>query len=48
MKYDLLTKYSDNIDYSNILKDYPRPQFKRDSYINLNGIWKYEINNDKK
>ena len=40
MKYDLLTKYSLNLDYSNILKEYPRPSLKRNSYLNLNGVWK--------
>ncbi|MBQ7148670.1 MAG: glycoside hydrolase family 2 [Pseudobutyrivibrio sp.] len=25
------------------LKEYPRPQLQRDSYINLNGTWKYRI-----
>lgn len=44
MKYDLLTKYSKNLDEESILKEYPRPQLKRDSYLNLNGIWKCEIN----
>ena len=27
----------------NYLTDYPRPQFKRDSYLSLNGIWRYKI-----
>ena len=26
-----------------ILPEYPRPQLERDSYINLNGVWKYAI-----
>ena len=25
------------------LQEYPRPQLKRDSYINLNGLWQYAI-----
>lgn len=25
--------------------DYPRPQFKRDSFLNLNGIWNFRIEN---
>ena len=29
------------------LSEYPRPQFKRDSYICLNGIWEYEIRKEK-
>ena len=28
------------------LTEYPRPQFKRDSYISLNGIWEYKISKD--
>lgn len=27
----------------NYLTSYPRPQFKRDSYLSLNGIWQYKI-----
>ena len=29
------------------LSEYPRPQFKRDSYICLNGIWEYAIRKDE-
>lgn len=28
------------------LKEYPRPQFRRDSYISLNGEWDYTISSD--
>jgi beta-galactosidase/beta-glucuronidase len=42
----LLTKYA-NIDPSDVLSEYPRPQFKRDSYINLNGLWDFSISKDK-
>lgn len=42
--HNLLTKYGENIDINNILPQYPRPQFKRDSYLNLNGLWQYSIN----
>ncbi len=31
------------IDTSNVLSEYPRPQFWRDSYINLNGLWDYSV-----
>jgi hypothetical protein len=27
--------------------EYPRPQFVRESWINLNGIWHFEIDNGK-
>ena len=35
----MLTPWGEKLDKNNILKEYPRPQFKRDSYINLNGAW---------
>ena len=31
------------MDQDNILQEYPRPQYKRDSYLNLNGKWKYAL-----
>ena len=37
----LYTTWGENIDPDNLLKEYPRPQFVRDSYINLNGYWEY-------
>ncbi|MGN0521085.1 MAG: glycoside hydrolase family 2 protein [Eubacterium sp.] len=36
----LMTKWSKSIDRNNPLPEYPRPQFVRDSYMSLNGIWK--------
>ena len=39
----ILTPWGENLDKNNILQEYPRPQFKRDSYMNLNGIWKYAL-----
>lgn len=27
--------------------EYPRPQFVRESWINLNGVWDFEIDNGK-
>ncbi|MCC8072828.1 MAG: glycoside hydrolase family 2 [Clostridiales bacterium] len=35
----LTTKWTNEIDFSNPLPEYPRPQFVRDSYLNLNGVW---------
>ena len=26
-----------------VLPEYPRPQLRRDSYLNLNGLWEYAI-----
>ncbi|WP_408069945.1 glycoside hydrolase family 2 protein [Butyrivibrio sp. JL13D10] len=37
----LTTVWGDSLDKDNVLKEYPRPQFVRDSYINLNGEWEY-------
>ena len=39
----LKTIWGENLDKSCPLPEYPRPQFVRDSYINLNGVWKYTI-----
>lgn len=36
----LLTKWGKRLDKNNPLSEYPRPQFVRDSYISLNGMWK--------
>ena len=30
-----------------MLNEYPRPQLRRDSYMCLNGIWKYVISGDE-
>ena len=39
----LLTRWGKTLDKSLPLNDYPRPQMKRDSFINLNGEWNYAI-----
>lgn len=39
----LLTKWGRKLDREKPLNDYPRPQMKRNSFINLNGIWDYAI-----
>ena len=39
----IYTKWGEHLDKNNILPEYPRPQFRRDSYMNLNGIWKYAL-----
>lgn len=43
----LLTKWSRSFDREHPLPEYPRPQFVRDSYISLNGTWKYTIKTNK-
>ncbi|MDD6728820.1 MAG: glycoside hydrolase family 2 TIM barrel-domain containing protein [Eubacteriales bacterium] len=35
----LMTKWGKSVDLNNPLPDYPRPQFVRDSFLNLNGKW---------
>ncbi|WP_035801465.1 glycoside hydrolase family 2 protein [Butyrivibrio sp. FCS014] len=39
----LFTPWGENLDPEHVLAEYPRPQFVRDSYINLNGYWEYSI-----
>lgn len=43
MKNDLTTAYAENMNKSCPWQDYPRPAFKRDSYISLNGEWDFCI-----
>ena len=38
---ELLTKWGEALDREHPLPEYPRPQMKRDSYVNLNGVWRY-------
>lgn len=39
----LFTEYGENLNKNNPLSEYPRPQFVRDSYMNLNGRWQCEF-----
>lgn len=39
----LYTPWGEILDRNNVLKEYPRPQFQRNSYYNLNGEWEYAI-----
>lgn len=39
----LMTKWGEALDAENVLPEYPRPQFMRNSYRNLNGWWEYAI-----
>jgi len=39
----LSTKWSNESKKEIPLSQYPRPQFVRDSFLNLNGVWNYEI-----
>lgn len=44
----LKTRWSKAIDRECPLSEYPRPQFVRDSYINLNGTWNFVINKSER
>ncbi len=39
----LLTPWGESLDPDRPLPEYPRPQLVRDSYLNLNGRWEYEV-----
>ena len=39
----LYTRWGKQLDKNNILSEYPRPQFRRGSYLNLSGVWSYAI-----
>ena len=39
----LKTEWGEALDPEAPLQEYPRPQFHRDSYLNLNGQWEYAI-----
>ena len=44
----LLTKYISELENNKPLQEYPRPQLVRDSYMNLNGLWDFEISKSSK
>lgn len=44
----LMTKWGRELDLNAPLAEYPRPQFVRDSYINLNGKWNFSVMSAKK
>lgn len=39
----LMTKWGEDLNKNCPLSEYPRPQFKRDSFLNLNGVWQCEF-----
>jgi len=43
IKGQIMTCWSNDIDPKNPLPEYPRPQLKRDKWLNLNGLWDYAI-----
>lgn len=40
-KWELSTKWGEKLNPEHVLAEYPRPQLRRDSWICLNGLWKY-------
>lgn len=39
----IMTVWGENLDPSEVLAEYPRPQMIRDKWMNLNGLWEYAI-----
>lgn len=39
----MLTKWGAALDRSCPLPEYPRPQLRRESFYNLNGVWNYAV-----
>ena len=37
------TPWGEKLDAERVLPEYPRPQMRRNSYLNLNGTWEYAI-----
>ena len=42
----LLTPWGESMDYRHILDKHPHPQFARDRFVILNGLWDYAIVDD--
>lgn len=39
----MITRFGKDLNPDNVLREYPRPQMVRGSYVNLNGVWEYAI-----
>lgn len=39
----LITKWGEALDREHPLPEYPRPQLRRESFLNLNGVWQYAV-----
>ena len=39
----MLTRWGKQVTPDNAWQQYPRPQFKRDRWVNLNGLWDYAV-----
>ncbi|WP_207310284.1 glycoside hydrolase family 2 protein [Rubripirellula amarantea] len=44
---ELITKWGSEVTADNAWADYPRPQMKRDEWVNLNGNWDYAITSEQ-
>ena len=42
LHYELLTPQGETLDRNRVLPEYPRPQFVRETWENLNGEWQFE------
>ena len=45
-KGPLMTRWAKDVSPTNALPDYPRPQFERADWLNLNGLWQLEFGKD--
>ena len=43
VKNKITTTWAEQVDPSNTLQEYPRPQLVRDNWKNLNGLWDFDI-----
>ncbi|NIK75422.1 regulation of enolase protein 1 (concanavalin A-like superfamily) [Paenibacillus castaneae] len=41
-KYQIMSPWADDVDRENVLPEYPRPQFARENWMNLNGEWEFQ------
>ncbi len=39
----LMTRWGKRVDPERVLQEYPRPQMVRQEWLNLNGLWRFEI-----
>jgi len=39
----LMTEWSNKVSPDNVLSEYPRPQMTRSQWLNLNGLWDYQV-----
>ena len=44
----MLTIWGENLDKEHVLPEYPRPQLRRSSYLNLNGQWAFSMESPTK